>query len=500
MVNVNDMKMAVQFLLQVQSAGRAVGRLRSRVLAVVTGLLILGVQHVGAETALRIAPEPWAAELGAKASPLSVEDMIEAALLLSGTRGGAIETARTALHRAVADVQAQVDRSAPAYEKGEQVLGFLHDRYLVRYSEPQTRVDVLLSEGTHNCVSSAVVYMILARAVGLSAKGVSTPDHAFCAVATAGRHVDVETTTRYGFDPGRKKEFTDAFGNTTGFSYVAPGNYALRDDMSDKELLGLILQNRISVLEKRDDFARAAALAVDRYAFLGGGEKARSDLVKELINYAASLNATSRYQDALAFIDRVRAEHGGHPEFTRIAQVLVHNRTVELSNAGFLEEARSLILERRDTGDLSASDAATLRTTVGEQYLSTVVRRMPFEDAVRLVEEMHTDEEISEPRRRDFLVFLYGTEAERQGRSRDFLGALSIIQEAISTVGPDARLLRAADAHERNYEALMHNRFADRFNRKDYTGAAEVLREALRELPDSRRLREDQDLLRKAQR
>jgi tetratricopeptide (TPR) repeat protein len=263
--------------------------------------------------------------------------------------------------------------------------------------------------------------------------------------------------------------------------------------------LGLILQNRISVLERRKAFAQAAALAVDRYAFLGGGEKARTDMVKELINYAASLNAASRYQEALAFIDRVRAEHGGHPEFTRIAQVLVHNRTVELSNAGLLDEARSLIRERRDTGDLSAADAATLQTTVGEQYLNTVVRRMPFKDAVRLVEEMFAEQEISEARRRDFLVYLYGTEAERLGRARDFLGALSVIEEAISTVGPDARLMRAADAHERNYEALMHNRFADRFNRKDYTGAAEVLRQALREMPDSRRLREDQDLLRRAQ-
>lgn len=503
MVKVNDMKIAVQFLPPGPSTAPVVPRRdsrRLRILAVVAGLMIVGAQHLWAETALRIAPEPWAAELGGNPSPLSVADLIDAALLLSGARGGALETGRAALRRAVSDVQAMVDRSDPAYDKGEQVLAYLHDRYLVRYSEPQTRVDVLLAEGTHNCVSSAVVYMILARSVGLSVKGVSTPDHAFCAVATAGRHVDVETTTRYGFDPGQKKEFTDAFGNTTGFSYVAPGNYALRSDITDKELLGLILQNRISVLERQKGFAQAAALAVDRYAFLGGGEEARTAMVKELINYAAYLNAASRYQEALAFIDRARAEHGGHPEFTRIAQVLVHNRTVELSNAGLLEEARGLIRERRGSGDLSAADAATLRTTVGEQYLNTVVRRMPFEDAVGLVEAMYAEEEISEPRRRDFLVYLYGTEAERLGRGRDFLGALAVIEEAISTVGPDARLLRAAEAHERNYEALMHNRFADRFNRKDYTGAAEVLREALREMPDSRRLREDQDLLRRAQR
>jgi tetratricopeptide (TPR) repeat protein len=497
------MKTTVQFPLPVGVTGRLSekrGRRWLKVLAMATGLAIAGTQPTAAETALRITPESWAAELGAKRSPLSAEDMIDAALLLSGARGGALETGRTMLRRAVADVEALVDRSSPAYEKGEQVLAYLHDRYLVRYSEPQTRVDVLLSKGTHNCVSSAVVYMILARAVGLSVKGVSTPDHAFCAVATAARHVDVETTTRYGFDPGRKKEFTDAFGNTTGFSYVAPGNYALRSDITDKELLGLILQNRISILEKQKNFAEAAALAVDRYAFLGGGDKARNDMVKELINHAAYLNAASKYRDALSFVDRARAQHGGHPEFTRIAQVLVHNRTVELSNSGRLEEARALIRERRDTGDLSAADAATLRTTVGEQYLNTVVRRVPFEDAVRLVEEMFADEEISAARRRDFLIYLYGTEAERLGRSRDFLGALEIIQEAISMVGPDARLLRAEAANERNYEALMHNRFADRFNRKDYTGAAEVLRQALREMPDSRRLREDQALLRKAQR
>ena len=107
----------------------------------------------------------------------------------------------------------------------ERALTFLHKNLFTSYSVLQTRVDTALETGVFNCVSSAVLYMILARSVGLSVGGVRTTDHAFCSVLVNGQQLDVETTNPYGFNPGAKKEFTDSFGKLTGYTYVPPGNY-----------------------------------------------------------------------------------------------------------------------------------------------------------------------------------------------------------------------------------------------------------------------------------
>ena len=116
----------------------------------------------------------------------------------------------------VADVS---DQAALA----ERALTFLHKNLFTTYSVQQTRVDTALETGVYNCVSSAVLYLILARSVGLSVGGVRTADHAFCSVLVNGQQIDVETTNPFGFNPGAKKDFTDSFGKVTGFTMFRPG-------------------------------------------------------------------------------------------------------------------------------------------------------------------------------------------------------------------------------------------------------------------------------------
>ena len=64
---------------------------------------------------------------------------------------------------------------------GEALLVFLHgpDGVLRKYRASQTRVDILLDEGSFNCVSSALVYYVLARGLGMAVGAVGTRDHAF---------------------------------------------------------------------------------------------------------------------------------------------------------------------------------------------------------------------------------------------------------------------------------------------------------------------------------
>ena len=105
-----------------------------------------------------------------------------------------------------AELRRQIDTNLPPEELAARMLPWLHETVLTAgYREKQTDLSVLLDEGLFNCVSSAVVYNALALRLGLDARAIEVPDHAFSIVYDGANHMDVETTTPQGFDPRREK-------------------------------------------------------------------------------------------------------------------------------------------------------------------------------------------------------------------------------------------------------------------------------------------------------
>ena len=88
-------------------------------------------------------------------------------------------------------------------DRGDKLLRWLHDGPLAKgYASKQSSLAVVLDEGKFNCVSSAVLFNDLACRLGLDARAVEVPDHAFSIVYHDGRHADVETTTARRLQPG----------------------------------------------------------------------------------------------------------------------------------------------------------------------------------------------------------------------------------------------------------------------------------------------------------
>jgi len=161
-------------------------------------------------------------------------------------------------------------------ERGDYILLYVHQKFLRAYSLNQTRLDRVLKTGQFNCVSSGVLYSILARGCDLQTGAVAVKDHAFVTVRSGDETIDVETTNPYGFDPGNKREFQDQFGKVTGFVYTPPKNYRGRTSLNPLELVSLIFINRISSLESKKRYAEAVPLAVNRMALLSGSWNAAS--------------------------------------------------------------------------------------------------------------------------------------------------------------------------------------------------------------------------------
>jgi tetratricopeptide (TPR) repeat protein len=414
-------------------------------------LALLAAAPLAAQRAPTIeipAPHPLAARLAAASEPLPLDDLVDAALAFSGVGDASLPAYRRRLLDVVAGFQAAAAGIADPGLLASRALEYLHAATLRRYDFRQVRIDTLLDSGTYNCVSSAVLYLILARSVGLSVGGVRTTDHAFCAVQVGTRTIDVETTNPYGYDPGSRKEFTDSFGKVTGFAYVPPTNYRDRTPVGERGLLALILHDRVSFAIDRGDHAASLEPAITGWT-LSGDELSRAALVTSVSNNAVLLGQSGRYDDAVSLLAQAERSFGADPDLVLRRQELLHNEVVSLVDAGDLDAADSL--------------------------LATQPRADQFDPADRL----------------ELQVWVVQVRADLSVRKKDYPAAASTIAEGITRLGAVADLLGA-------FEVYTHNAFAQLYNARRFAEAKTLLEAALSRYPASRVIKSDLDSTLKA--
>jgi hypothetical protein len=436
--------------------------------------------------------------------------IIEASLLLSGVKRADLEPyVRKAeamlrdFHEFIEAGGAESDENSEYnsdynsdYKKGEAVLTFLHDRVFKQYSELQTRTNVVLDTGVYNCVSSAVFFAALAKSLGMSVDAVSTDDHVFCSIVTEKGEIDVETTSAHGFDPGVKREFTDSFGKT-GFTYVPPGNYSRRNQGDLLDLLSFILQNRVAELQKRDDYFNTVGISVDRYALLGD-EKAKELLITELINYAASLNKQGRYIEGIDFLDYADDRYNTGTGFYDIYATLTNNVAVQYTEEHRFQEAAALIGDWKERKIVTSEGAADLEGIIYDREAFISVQHDESKTAEALVKDLYNRGKITRARYVEFIVYLYGKQAESAGNRQDWLSAAEIMADALGLTGDHPQLTRALKGYRDNYAIQVHNQFAGLYNAGEYRKANDLVADALSLVPENRLLLQDLDAAGKA--
>ena len=112
----------------------------------------------------------------------------------------------------LADEKPTIDAAADDWHKGYELNRAMHRQFfggerteLGSYDFNQARLTGIFTSGHYNCLSSAVLYTVLARAFGLPVRAVVVPTHVFVEVGAAagspGRApIEVETTSDTGFD------------------------------------------------------------------------------------------------------------------------------------------------------------------------------------------------------------------------------------------------------------------------------------------------------------
>jgi hypothetical protein len=481
--------------------------------------------------------DPGFAELGALPEPLELRSLERAALLASGLGIGREASYESRLDELIEALKARAGKIDDPAARGEAILGFLHEKVFKAYSENATTVDGILDAGLYNCVSSAVLYMLAAEALGLDAEGVRTSDHAFCTLLAGGRRIDVETTNPYGFDPGDKKEFKDSFGRATGYAYVAPGGYGDRKAIGGRALVGLILSNRASMLERAGRFAEAARLGAD-YDELCRDADSRAFLVDRINNLVAELESRRDFPGAEATARAAAAAFPGEARLAALSRAASYNRAAALAQAGDwagafdlatagaaaqgtgpearamaelataslgglaqsyaragdFELARRAVAER--SGRAGPAAAAAAYAVIGEVELVRAANGLPFAQAAATADRILGAGEVSASRYAQAVATIYGNEAGRIGSGGDWLGAAALAEAGAAKLAAlkapgDGGLAQLARGLRHNFAAEAHNRFARLYNSGDYAGAAAVIEKALASMPGDAGLERD---------
>jgi hypothetical protein len=470
----------------------------------------------------RLEPDPRALEFarrGARGGEYTWTELAEISLWASSeeTSAQALSSYRELIRAAAAELKSSPELPGSSREQAEYILTFMHKKFLKSYSLYQTRVDTLLSSGRYNCVSSAVLYMILARSAGLNVSGAMTRDHAFAVVKINGESIDVETTNPYGFDPGSRREFHDQFGKLTGFAYVPARNYRDRAAISPIELVSLILSNRISDLESRNRFADAVPLAIDRAALLMGEkyaerpvsagsegaapffEEPRRDMMNRIFNFGAFLLKSGKEEECLRWAASASPKYPEEKRWQEFIMAAANNNLQKLVKAGHIGSARAFLNSQKPA--LNAENFGLLDSMLVDMELLGGASRIQSVNegnaVLAAIEQARSSKRINPDRAAELFTFTVQKAASiiSAAPGRDWLGAINYIEGVIARYGSTKELDQSLRNYRTNRAADYHNRFAAAWNSLNFAEAEQIVNAGLTELPDNRQLLADKQIL-----
>ncbi len=128
----------------------------------------------------------------------------------------AFETVNRRIYALIEGLEGQILEEDNPHLAGEILNRQMHNAFFLAksqgkapsgYAVDQSRLMGIFETGEYNCISSALLYVVLARHFSLEVKGSLLPSHAFVELMTEEGALDVETTSATGFAKPHTAEF-----------------------------------------------------------------------------------------------------------------------------------------------------------------------------------------------------------------------------------------------------------------------------------------------------
>lgn len=168
---------------------------------------------------------PGTARAASGGAPLLDSSLVQEMLRASGITDAARRSAYEAtLGSWLVEIHEEISAKSSPYRKAKKLHQALHARILRHYEATADGLDAVLDQGVYNCLSASLLYGLLARAFGLEAQIVQIPSHVYVRVFVEQRRIEVESTSRGGFDLRLRPEALAEGGSDPGtFSNAGMG-------------------------------------------------------------------------------------------------------------------------------------------------------------------------------------------------------------------------------------------------------------------------------------
>lgn len=380
-------------------------------------------------------------------------------------------------------------------ERGEAILTLMYEKILSRYALKQTKVDTMLLNGSYNCVSSSLLYLALASDFGLDARVQETSRHAFVTLYLSdGRKIDVETTNPYGFNPGTKKA-VPSNSSSTRYATVPRNYYSNRHEISKRRAVTLVAKNLCADFNEKDDYVSSVPLAAAAYTFVSKEkDDARKDFDTVAGNFAVYADKKNASETGLDFLDEIFERYGKTEYLLSQYNDVAYNSAAEKCSCGEFEAAKAN-LEKR-SANLKSKTVSEISKMIFESQTIYEAQNLSPDDGILYVQNARKSSFAqSDSKFRANLEkleeSLWSKKLASDFNAENFLKAAEICDEGLASLPLSSYLKSAKNACLQNHAAGVHNQIVPLVNARKYDEAAEILKNALKQNPESRLLQND---------
>jgi tetratricopeptide (TPR) repeat protein len=312
-----------------------------------------------------------------------------------------------------------------------------------------------LETGKFNCVSSAALYNVIARGLGLDARAIEVPNHAFSILYDGSKHADIETTTKGGFNPSRDPKAQEEFSKLTGFAYIPDSNRDERREVGETGLAAIIYYNHGVDLMQEKRYHEALLANFRAMSLDTEFDSAVKNALAALANWSVELSRGGKFEEAL---DVLAVGLDLAPEDA----TLVNNRKAvwgewaeTLMKSGKNDEALAVLVRAADA--VPDGNFVSMQSWVfireGEEH----IKAGGWDQALALVEPGL--KKLGDVPRKELAEWgqgLYLRWSYAEIRAKKFASAVNVLEKAIATRPGDEQLVNqlAYAVQQWTHEAL----------------------------------------------
>jgi tetratricopeptide (TPR) repeat protein len=387
--------------------------------------------------------------------------LLALAILASGDRRDAASYAafQERVDRFIADLRPAIAGAADDWHRGYELNRAMHRAFfngeatdLAGYDFNQARVTGIFATGRYNCLSSAMLFAVLARGFGLPVRAVVVPTHVFIEIgASGGKVIEVETTSATGFDWVHDERFykleAAGWSGRRGLRPVTLEEYRHRSIVEPYRLMAIGLSNTHEG-ESDEDRARANELA----ALVDPDDpEALKNRIQSYDNEAVALFKSKAWRTMSRLFDSVApaladaAARSRDPKTLELVSWANWNRANALMIVGRAGEAVALAdagLDRLDPGWQDASKLKANYLNVLDDRLGELLAKEDYPAALEVVSK-HKDACRADKICAGNIGIVYGNWSVHHQNAGDWQSARQVLQQCVAELPAESRCREA---------------------------------------------------------